>query len=129
MVSDLIARVEEHIANHEEGKRIGDIALQCFCLLSDDWPTIKEALLAARELEIRRAEGIHAPDLSTRLVEWSQGREVWLTGDDVLVELGEPGGCCGEGCSDCHDCDSMGCGSFSHVLSREPKIDHIPGAH
>lgn len=85
--------------------------------------------LASRELEIRRSEGIHAPDLATRLVEWGDGREVWLTGDDVLVTLGEPEDCCGDGCQDCHDCDGMGCGSFSHVVSREPAINKLPGVH
>jgi hypothetical protein len=48
-----------------------------------------------------------------------KGAEVHLTGRELLV-LGEPD----EG-DESHNCDAMGCGTFSHVLHREPLPVHL----
>lgn len=91
-------------------------------------PVPEYCCLASRELDIRRGPG-PAPKITDRLVRWSAEAEVWLVDDETLVTIGKPEDCCGEGCPRCHDCDSMGCGSFSHVVSREPAIVRVRGVY
>ena len=43
-MTDLIARLEEHIAMHEEGVREQDAAKLCLCDLAEDLPAFLHAL-------------------------------------------------------------------------------------
>lgn len=55
---------------------------------------------------------------------WSRklpGAEVHLTKTELIV-LGDP-----DQDDEAHNCDAMGCGTFSHVLHRQPLPDHLRG--
>lgn len=51
MTTDLIARLEEHIAMHEEGVREQDDAKLCLCDLAEDLPAFLHALKVQQAAE------------------------------------------------------------------------------
>ena len=91
-MTDLIARLEEHIAMHEEGVREQDDAKLCLCDLADDLPAFLHALKVqqAAETGVRADERREMQKAVAEAMAWSEHHRLQHGGCEWAVKGEQP---------------------------------------